>query len=131
MPGTARQSHEQQVHYLRKRVNYNDAGIASGVYAGTLPAGAMIDSVSVLIATAFNAGTTNVLDVGTTPTGAQVAATAQNLPSVAGQKKPTAYQALGVMAADTDIFVSVSGTGTAATAGVAYVTILFVPNNDL
>lgn len=131
MPGTARQSHEQQVGYIRKRINYNDAGVASGVYAGTLPAGAIITDVSVLIATAFNAATTNVVNVGTTPTGAEVAASAQILAGAAGQKKPTAYQALGVMAADTDIFVSFTQTGTAATAGVAYAVVAFIPNNDL
>lgn len=129
MPGTARQSHEQQVHYLRKRVNFNDAGVATGALVGTLPAGAIITDVSVLIATAFN-GTTNDINVGTTATGAQVAATAQIIPGTAGQKKPTAYQALGVMAADQDIWVSFTQTG-AATAGVGYVVVNFTPNNDL
>ena len=65
MPGPARELHTQQVHYLRKRVNYNDASIGSGVVMGTLPAGAMIVSQNVRVSTAFNAGTTNALNVGT------------------------------------------------------------------
>ena len=35
-----RQYHTQQTHYLRKTVNSNDAGIASGVLMGTVPSGA-------------------------------------------------------------------------------------------
>jgi hypothetical protein len=131
MAGTARQSHEQQVHYLRKRVNYNDAGVATGVYAGTLPAGAIIIGHKVLIATAFNAATTNVMNVGTTATGAEVGASAEILAGAAGQKSPTAYTSLGAMAADQDIWVSYTQTGTAASAGVAYVIVTYVPNNDL
>jgi hypothetical protein len=126
MAGTARQTHMQQVHYLRKRINYNDAGVATGVYAGTLPAGAIMTDVTGLIATAF--GGTPLLNVGTTPTGAEIAATAQLVPGTAGQKKPTAYQALGPMAADQDVWVSLSG---ATGAGIGYVLISFIPNNDL
>jgi hypothetical protein len=131
MAGTARQTQLQQVHYLRKRVNYNDSGVASGVYVGTLPAGAIISSVKVLIATAFNAATTNVINVGTTATGAEVGASAEILAGAAGQKAPTAYTALGAMAADQDVWVSYTQTGTAASAGVAYVIVFFVHNNDL
>lgn len=131
MTGIARQTQLQQVHYLRKRVNYNDAGVATGVYVGTLPAGAIITSLKVLIATAFNAGTTNVMNVGTTTTGGEVGATGDILAGAAGQKSPTAYTSLGVMAADTDIWASYTQTGTAGTAGIAYVIVAFVPNNDL
>jgi hypothetical protein len=38
MAGPARQLHTQQVHYLRKRVNFNDTNIGTGVVIGTLPA---------------------------------------------------------------------------------------------
>lgn len=131
MPGTARQYHHQHTTYLRKRVNYNDAGVASGVLVGTLPAGAIITDVTTLISTVFNAATTNVINVGTTPTGAEIAATAQVIPGTAGSKKPTAYQALGAMAADQDVWVSFTQTGTAATTGIGYVIVSYAPNNDL
>lgn len=131
MPAIARQSHMQQTHYLRKKVQFNDAGVATGVLVGTLPAGAQIVDVLVNITTVFNAATTNVVNVGTTTTGAEVAATAQVLPGAAGVKKPTAFYSLGIMAADTDIWVSYTQTGTAATTGVGYVVVQFVPNNDL
>jgi hypothetical protein len=124
MAGPARQLHTQQVHYLRKRVNFNDSGIASGVVLGTLPAGALITGQHVDCSTAFNAGTTNALNVGTTATGTEIFTDA----ATAGRRAPTI--AAVRFANDTDIYVSYAQTGTAATAGVADVIINYVPNND-
>jgi hypothetical protein len=63
----AQQYHQNLVHYLRKEVNYNDPGIAAGVAIGRLPAGAQITQALARVRTGFNAGTTNVLTVGTNP----------------------------------------------------------------
>lgn len=125
MPGIARQLHTQQVHYFRKRVNYNDVGIAAGVAFGTLPAGAMIVAQNVRVSTAFNAGTTNALNVGTTAGGTQLFTDA----ATAGARSPTIANLS--FATDTDLFVQYAQTGTAASAGVADIVIGFVPNNDL
>ena len=70
---TARVFQEQEVHYVRFDVTYSDAGIATGVSKQTLPAGAIIIGTDVLVATAFNAQTTNVLTVGTNGTTATAA----------------------------------------------------------
>jgi hypothetical protein len=64
---TARRNSSQQKGYLRFKVNYNDAGIATGNKKQTLPAGAIITRTDVLVTTAFNAATTNVLSVGIEP----------------------------------------------------------------
>ena len=61
----AQQYHQNLVHYLRKEVNYNDPGIASGIVIGRLPANAQITQALARVRTTFNAGTTNVLTVGT------------------------------------------------------------------
>ncbi len=122
--GTARLLHTQQTHYFRKRVNYNDAGAAAGVFMGTLPAGALIVSLTVRVNTAFNAATTNAINVGTTAQGAQILTD----PGTAGARKP-AIPNLS-FAVDTDIFVSYAGTGAAATAGQADIGVEFIPNND-
>ena len=119
----ARQFHTQQTHYLRRRVNFNDPGIAAGALVGTLPAGAMIVSQNVRVATAFNA-TTNALNVGTTAGGTQLFTDA----ATAGARTPTIANLS--FAADADILVQHAQTGTAATAGVADIVIGFVPNND-
>jgi hypothetical protein len=122
MTGAARLLHTQQVHYLRKRVNYNDRGIASGVYMGTLPAGAMIVMQNVRVSTAFN-GTGPAINVGITPLGSELFTDA----ATAGARSPTIPNIS--FAADTDIFVSSPATA-GPTAGVGDVIIGFVPNND-
>lgn len=123
--GIARLLHTQQVHYFRKRVNYNDAGIGTGVVFGTMPAGGMIVTQNVRVSTAFNAATTNALNVGTTAGGTQLFTDA----ATAGARSPTIANL--TFAADTDLYVQYAQTGTAATAGVADIVIGFAPNNDL
>ena len=123
--GIARQLHTQQVHYFRKRVNYNDAGISGGVVFGTVPAGSMIVLQNVRVSTAFNAGTTNALNVGTTAGGTQLFTDA----ATAGARQPTIANLS--FATDTDLYVQYAQTGGAATAGVADIVVGFVPNNDL
>lgn len=124
MAGIPRLTQYQMPHYFRKRVNFNDANIAAGVLMGTLPAGAMLVWQAVRVNTAFNAGTTNALNVGTTAGGTQlftdVASAGARAPAVANLS----------FAVDTDIFVAYAQTGGAATAGQADIVIGFAPNND-
>lgn len=124
MPGIARVLHMQQTHFYRKRVNYNDAGIAAGVLFGTMPAGAVITRLTVRCNTAFNAGTTNALNMGTTATGTQIFTDA----ATAGHRNPTVPNIS--FAVDTDLFVSYAQTGTAASAGQADVVLEYAPNID-
>lgn len=122
--GNARVLHTQLTHFYRKRVNYNDAGISAGVLFGTMPAGALITRLSVRVNTAFNAGTTNALNMGTTGTGTQIFTDA----ATAGHRNPTVPNIS--FAADTDLFVSYAQTGTAASAGQADVALEYIPNID-
>jgi glycerol-3-phosphate acyltransferase PlsY len=120
----ARATHLQQPHYFRKRVVFNEPNIAAGVLIGTLPAGAMLTGLNVRVSTAFNAGTTNAVRVGTTPTGTEILTDA----ATAGARTPTIPNLS--FATDTDIFASYAQTGGAATAGVADIVIAYAPNND-
>lgn len=122
--GTARLNHTQQVHFFRKRVNYNDAGIATGVFFGTLPAGAMLTNLNVRVNTAFNAATTNALNVGTTAGGTQIFTDV----ATAGARSP-AIPNLS-FAVDTDLFAAYAQTGAAATAGQADIVVGYAPNTD-
>jgi hypothetical protein len=124
MTGISRQTQYQLVHYFRKRVNYNDPGIAGGVVFGTMPLGAMIVLQNVRCNTAFNAGTTNALNVGTTAGGTQLFTDA----ATAGARSPAIANLS--FAADTDLFVAYAQTGGAATAGQADIVVGFVLNND-
>jgi hypothetical protein len=124
MAGIPRLTQYQQFVYFRKRVNFNDANIAAGVLFGTLPAGAMLTSLNVRVNTAFNAGTTNALNVGTTAGGTQVFTDA----ATAGARSP-AIPNLS-FAVDTDLFAAYAQTGGAATTGQADIVVGFAPNND-
>ncbi len=133
VPGTtARQYHQQQVHYIRRTVNFNDPGIAGGVPIGILPAGATIIDAQVVVTTAFNAATTNNLLVGTTAGGNDIIATGDSAAGTTGLKR-LASATIGVnavRAADTTLFAAYTQSGTAATAGRAVICIEFVPNLD-
>lgn len=122
--GTARQTHMQVVHYFRKRVNFGDVGIAAGVLFGTMPIGGLITDIDIRVATAFNAGTTNAINVGTTAGGTQIFTDA----ATAGHRQPTIPNLS--FAADTDMYVQYAQTGTAATTGLADFVIGYAPNND-
>lgn len=133
-PGTtARRNSVQMVHYLRFTVNYNDSGIASGVGKQVLPAGAIIIGTDVHVAAAFNAGTTNVLTVGTSGVFTEIVSAAALNEGATGLTQniaPTGVM-LGPIASDTQVFVSYTQTGTAASAGQATFVIKYIPNNDL
>jgi hypothetical protein len=126
MTGVPRQTHHPLVHFLRKDITFADDGLVKTV--GTIPAGSVIlKGVSgVNVSTAFDAGTTNVLDIGTTANddlfGTDLAlGTAGLIPL---DEAVSMY-----VAADIDIIATVDLTGTAATAGVAQVVIAYIPNN--
>jgi hypothetical protein len=130
---TARRNTQQQVGYLRFTVNWNDAGIAAGVKKQTLPKGAQLIGTDVNIVTAFNAGTTNVLTVGSTGVFTEIVAAAdvtEGTVALTQNIKPTGI-ALVPLAADLPVYVQYTQTGTAASAGQAVVVIKYIPNNDL
>lgn len=133
-PGsTARKNALQLAHYLRFKVNFNDAGIAAGVGRQWLPAGAIITGTDVYVGAAFNAATTNVVTVGLGGVANNIVAAADvDESTVALTKgiKPTGT-ALGPLAADSQVTVAYTQTGAAATAGSAVVIINYVPDNDL
>ncbi len=133
-PGsTARKNTSQQVGYLRFAVNYNDPAIASGNLKQWLPAGAVLIGTDVNIVTAFNAATTNVLTVGLAGVADNIVAAADVTEGTAAltlNVKPTGT-ALVPLAADSQVSVTYTQTGTAATAGKAIVVVKYVCDNDL
>lgn len=129
----ARQYSQQMVHYLRKNITYSDNGVA--VTVGVLPAGAqIINTISgVYVRTAFNAGSTNVLDIGTSANddlyGTDIALGTKAF--VAIDEAATATDVnTWYIAADTTITATVALSGTAASAGEAIVQICYTVNND-
>lgn len=124
----ARQYQAQLVHYLRKTIVFGDDGTA--VTVGIVPAGAVIlkPASGVQVVTAFNAGTSNVLDIGTTADadlfGTDLALGSANFVAL--------DEAIGGYRVDSDATITATPalTGTAATAGEAEVLIAYIPDND-
>ena len=128
--GIPRQTQLQVSHAIRRTVNFNDPGMAAGVPFLTLPLGAYITDVQVEIVTGFNAGTTNVLTVGTNgPTYNNIVSAADLNPANPGVTVATRGWGRGLAsAADTPVFVAYTQTGTAATQGQAVIVIEFEGN---
>jgi hypothetical protein len=130
MPQPARQFHEQQVHYLRKGFTFADDGTTLTV--GVIPAGSIIIKPisGVAITTVFNAGTTNVADLGpSTDAGTDLWATDLALGTLAFV--PIDEAVTNLVTVDTTVQIAVDLTGAAATTGAAEVIICYIPDNDL
>lgn len=115
------------VHFLRKSIVFGDDGSTFDV--GILPAGATIlkPLSGVNVDVAFDAGTTNVLDIGTSAND-DLYGTDLALGSIAFVALDEAVAM--TVDADTTITCTVDLTGTAATAGAAEVVIAYVPDTD-
>lgn len=125
----AQQYHQNLIHYLRKEVNYNDPGIAAGVVIGRLPAGAQVTQALARVRTTFNAGTTNVLTVGTNPANYDnILGTADVAEGAVGNNAAPLAN-LQEALAEADVFVKYTQTGTAATQGKAVIHIAYTVNN--
>ncbi len=130
---TARVNDTQQMNYIRKTVNWNEAGVATGIPIGYLPAFAHIETASIDVSVAFNAATTNVLTVGTNATTYDNIVTgAQAVAGTQGVKRSLAPTVrVDQITADTMVYATYTQSGTAATAGQATITISYSVNNDL
>jgi hypothetical protein len=122
----------QTVHYLRKNFTYADNGKVLDV--GTLPAGAqMLNTISgVFVTTVFNAGTGNVLDIGTSADD-DLYATDLALGTKAfvalDETAATGLVNTWYVSTDTKITATPALSGTAATTGAGVIVIAFLANN--
>jgi len=130
MVTNARQYHQTMVHYLRKTITYADDG--TEVTIGRIPAGSVIlKPVSgVMVHTAFNAASTNVLDIGAN--GGDTGAAddpdrwATDLALGTTTFVPLDEAVTNRVSQDTIITASVDLTGTAATTGAGYVWVEYI-----
>jgi hypothetical protein len=121
-----RQDPRQVVNTLRKTVNYNDVGIATGLaFDQSIPQGAFITNVLVEIVTAFNAGTTNVLTAGTNAASYNniVGAADVNEGATGVTQCTRGFGRSLTAAADVTPYAMYTQTGGAATAGQAIILI--------
>lgn len=131
MSKPARQTHLQVTHTLRATLTLAAlvAAGAAGVQVDTLPDGARVLRSHIFVETAFNAATTNVLDVGTAADPDQFLPTATVLAGATGLKTVAPPALQGVIVGDTPVTAIYSYTGAAPTTGLATVIIEYAPNN--
>ena len=139
----------QGVKSLRFGFAYNSLNAANGRQIGTLPLKAMITGVHVSVEEAFNAGTTNVLTVGTTLANAnELVASGDVTPGALGYtnvtrgrgtgltQTPSPAQVVNGTSVDTTqggvgIYAKFAQTGSAATTGRAVVVVEYVTFDNL
>lgn len=104
-------------------VNFNDTGIGTGVLMLTVEAQEKptLLEVQALVTTPFNAGITNVLVVGTTPGGTDILGGTDITEGTAGFYPGNGTARQAYVTTDTPVYVTYTYTGTAPTAGQAYI----------
>jgi hypothetical protein len=129
-----RDLYQQELHYYRLTINFNDPGISAGQAFGMLGQNSYVHSIDCHVTTVFNAGTTNVVTIGTTKTMAnELFATASLNAASATVQHLTTATGLGIYstsAADVTLWAKYTQTGTAATTGAVTCVISYAPNND-
>jgi len=123
----AREYHTQQIHYLRKSIVFGNDGTELTV--GKIPSGATILKAlsGVNVDVAFDAGTTNTLNIGTDADD-NLYGTLLAIGAIAFV--PLDEAVAMTVAAETTITATVVLTGTAAAAGAGEVVIAYIPDND-
>lgn len=116
---TARQYHTAQVHYLTKNITYSDNG--STLSLGYVPAGAVVINAGVIVTTAFNGNSSNVIDIGTAADtdGFASAISLATIGRILADDMATSND-LGAYASDTEMKCVVTATASAS-AGAATV----------
>jgi hypothetical protein len=124
------------LHAVGREINFGTVGLSTGVFPiGAFEKNTIIEDAKVTIITAFNAATTNVLEIGTLVAGTFTANLITNANAAAGtvgaNKQGTGTLLGTPLPADTVIYARYTQTGTAATAGKAVAWLKgFVPRTE-
>lgn len=124
----ARQDPRQVLNTLKKTVNFNDLGIAAGVaFDNYLPQNAFLENVLVEVVVVFNAGSTNVLTVGTVGTTYNniVAAADVNEAATGVYQVTRGFGRSLTAAGDVLPYAQYTQTGTAGTTGQAIIVLFY------
>lgn len=128
----ARQYEQQLLHFIRRQISFDtfQIGTDATVKVGTLPNGAVIYDAIVKVSTAFNAGTTNYINVGTADDDDAIV-DQDDIDATAAEWQSSRRGCDLTLTADTPVYVTYDQSGTAATAGVAEIIVAYIPDNDL
>lgn len=119
--------HTNQTHFLCKKITYSDNGTT--VTVGSLPPYAVVTGGRVVVTTAFNGNSSNIVDVGTSDDGedfgSDLALGTKGV--IAFDETATALYAYSTSARN--IIAAVTSTASAS-AGVAFVVVEYVINRE-
>lgn len=124
----SRRDPRQVSNTLKLVLNYNDANVATGEnFSQALPSGAFITDVAVEIVTAFNAGSTNAITVGTNSASYNNMVSSGDVnPAATGVTKVSRGWGRSLASAgDTVVNATYTQTGTSATTGQAVIVVTY------
>ena len=119
---SVREYRRQESQYIRATVTFANGAF---VLPASLPLGALITSLLVLVETAFSAGASMTL--GTAPGASDLAAAGDTAVTAAGVKRIDTATLKGRLATDTPVYGTIAG---GPVAGVATIVLHYAPNND-
>jgi hypothetical protein len=113
--------HTNQVHYLAKSIAYTD-GASAVVTVGVLPPRAVVIRGGVVVTTAFNAGSGNVLDIGTSgdDDGFATDLALGTIGVISADEMATTNDAYSTSAVTITATLALTGTAASAGAGVVW-----------
>lgn len=116
--------HTHQTHFLRKDISYTDT---STVTVGVLPAGAIVVGAGVVVSTAWNSGTSDVLDIGTSGDGDGFATDLAlgTIGNIVWDELATSNDLYST--SEVTVTCAVTSVGTAASAGTGHVYVQYIP----
>ncbi len=120
------------VSIIGREVTFSTPAPNGLIAIGAFEKNSVVLRAGVTIVTAFNAGTTNVLQVGTDTTAEAYITAANSAAGTAGNNKQGTGVNIGApLATDTILYARFTQTGTAATAGRAIIWVeAFVPRTE-
>jgi hypothetical protein len=131
--GTVAREYDMQVlHFIRRSVSFDTPLISTDdtILVGVLPAGAVIYDAIVKVSTAFNAATTNYINVGIAGDDDGIVDEG-DLDLTAAEWQSSRRGCDLTITSDTPVYVTYDQSGTAATTGAAEIIVAYIPDNDL
>ena len=123
----ARSSGVQTLNYLRAPIDFS-LGYTGVKTVGVIPAGCVVLRTYVVVTTAFNAGSTNTMKIGTVASDASYGTgIALGTAGVITGGTALATATTATPAADTTVVATSVSTGTAMTAGAGFVVVEYLP----
>lgn len=123
----ARNNGHQTISYLRAPITFA-LGYTGIAQVGTLPANSVVLRTYVIVTTAFNAGSTNTMKIGTVASDASFGTgIALGTAGVITGGSALATATTATPAADTAVIATSVSTGTAMTAGAGIVVVEYLP----